>query len=64
MNSPSPARWTDQLWRAVLTVLATAVGVYIAWKLLSLTLPFLLVIAGLLFVIRIAVVGFQRRNGW
>lgn len=64
MNTPLPSRWTDQLWRAVLTVLAAAVGVYIAWKLLSVALPFLVVIIGLLFVLKIALVGFQRRSDW
>lgn len=64
MNSPSPSRLTDQLWRAVLTLLATAVAVYIAWKLLHAVLGPLLVVAGLLLVIRLAFGVRSSRDGW
>ncbi len=64
MSYPSPEGLSSKLWRAVLTLLATAAGVYIAWKLLAQVLPALMVAAVLLLVLRVAVGGVRRRGEW
>jgi hypothetical protein len=64
MSYPSPDRWSDQLWRAVLTLLATAIGAFVAWKLLAQLFPGLLVAAVLLLVLRLAVGGIRGRREW
>ncbi len=64
MNTPSPSGWTDQLWRAVVTLLVAAVAVYVAWRLFSAVMPMLIVIVVLLAILRLAIGGYQRRSGW
>lgn len=63
MNAPSPGRWSDQLWRSALTLLATTVALYFAWQLLSAAWPVILVMGCLALVIRIAI-GSTRRSEW
>lgn len=64
MNYSAPSRWSDQLWRAVLTVLAAAVGVHLAWRLLSAVWPGLVMIVALLLVLRLAWARFHSRSDW
>lgn len=59
-----PMRWSDQLWRSALTLLFAAVVVYVAYKLFSALWPFLLIVAGLVLVIRIAIGAERSRSGW
>jgi hypothetical protein len=63
MRSSSPERWTDQVWRAALMLLATAVALQLAFRIIGQLLPALLALAGLVFVIRL-VIGFRRGDGW
>lgn len=64
MRSPSPERWTDQLWRATITLLAAAIGLYIAWQLISSLIVPLVIVAVLLFVLRIVFGVVGGRNQW
>ena len=64
MRTPTPENFTDQLWRAALTLLVTAGAVYVAWHLLVPVLPALLVFAALLLVLRLAIGGFGGRSDW
>lgn len=64
MSYPSPSRWTDQVWRSALTLLAASLVVYWAWRLLSTTWPFLLVVGGLVLVLRIAIGTVRGRSDW
>lgn len=65
MKYSTPERWTDQLWRAALMLLATAVALQIAFQIIGRLLPALLVLAGLGVVVRLAVGAVRRRrDGW
>lgn len=64
MNTPSPSRWTDQVWRSALTLLAASLAVFLAWRLLSTTWPLLLILGGLVLVIRIAIGAVRGRSEW
>ena len=59
-----PERFTDQLWRALLTILVTIGGLYIAWTLARQLLGPMLVVAALLGVLRLAMGGYRSRRGW
>lgn len=63
MNYYGPERYTDQLLRAVLTVLVAAGGIYLAWRLLAPLLPLLFVLGMVLAILRFAMGSFGRR-GW
>lgn len=55
---------TDQLWRAVLTLLAAAGAVFIAFRLFQAVMPALLVVAVLLLVLRLASGAVGRGDRW
>jgi hypothetical protein len=59
-----PQHFTDQLWRAVLTLLATALGLYIAWSLIRAVLGPLILSAVLVGIMRLALLGHRSRRGW
>jgi NhaP-type Na+/H+ or K+/H+ antiporter len=58
-----PSSWLNTITKATWTILFTAIGAFVAWQLFRRLLPALLVIAGLLFVYRMAI-GAWRRNRW
>lgn len=64
MNAPSPGGWSDQVWRSAWTLLLAVGVVYVASRLFSAVWPFLLIIAGLVLVIRIAIGAVRGRSGW
>lgn len=64
MRYSSPERWTDQLQRATITLLAAAVGLYIAWQLISTILPVLIILSVLMLIIRLALGLGRRGDGW
>ena len=61
MNEPTS--WTSALSKATWTIIFAAIGVFIAAHLLHQVLPMVLVLAGLVFVYRIAL-GVWQRRGW
>lgn len=61
---PSPSRWTDDLWRATLTLLAVGLGLHLAWQLIEPLLPLLLILSGVLLVLRLVVGAIGRRDRW
>lgn len=61
---PSPSRWTDDLWRATLTLLAVGLGLHLAWQLIAPLLVPLLILGGLLLVLRLAVGAIGRQDRW
>jgi hypothetical protein len=63
VNGSGPGTWIDKLSKASLTLLLAAVGLSIAWQLLQRLLPALIVLAGLVFVYKLAL-GWFRRDGW
>lgn len=64
MSAPSPEHLTDKLWRATVTALATAIGLFVAGQLVRPLLPALAVLVGLLFVCRLALGAVRGRRGW
>ncbi len=58
-----PSRWSDQLWRSALTLLAVVVLVNLAVGFARPLVAPLLVLAGLAVVFRL-IVGFRSRDEW
>jgi hypothetical protein len=60
--SPSGSSLLDQLWRAVVLLLATAGATWLAWQLLKPMLPVLLVAGVVILGVRTAIFGGRRRR--
>lgn len=61
---PSPERWADQLTRATLTLVVAAIGLRLAWHLLSTIFVPLLIVGALLLILRLAVGAVAGRDRW
>jgi 4-hydroxybenzoate polyprenyltransferase len=61
MNTPQD--WMSVVSKAAITLLLAAVAAFVAWQLLKVVLPALLVILVIVVVYRIGIGG-HRRSGW
>lgn len=62
MNA-SPTKWSEALWRAVLTLLVAAGGAWLAARLFAAVWELLLVLAVVVFAFRLAL-GVRGRREW